>query len=136
MLMGRRNSCVSSLVGMNHLICSSSNILHNCKVGMWFIMINDSFLCKNCRKEVTKHPSWSARNHCPFCLYSKHLDKDYPWDRISACHGLMKPVWKEYRKNKGWMIIHECITCNKKILNKIAEDDSIEIFSKLWNNIS
>jgi len=45
---------------------------------MAFKMINESFTCGNCGKQITKHPEGSARNHCPFCLYSKHLDKDFP----------------------------------------------------------
>lgn len=98
---------------------------------MWFIMKNESFSCENCNKEIMKHPSWSARNHCPHCLYSKHLDKDFPWDRASECHALMKPVWKDHKKNKGWMVIHECIICWKKIPNKLAEDDNLELFWKL-----
>lgn len=97
-------------------------------------MKNESFICENCKRTVSKHPSWSARNHCPFCLYSKHLDKDFPWDRKSSCHGLMKPVGKNYKKNKGWMIEHECQTCHKKILNKTAEDDDMEIFGNIGNN--
>lgn len=96
-----------------------------------FTMRNESFTCENCDREIIKHPSWSARNHCPHCLCSKHLDKDFPWDRASECLWLMKPVWKDHKKNKGWMIAHECQKCSKKILNKIAEDDSIEVFGKL-----
>jgi DNA-directed RNA polymerase subunit RPC12/RpoP len=98
---------------------------------MWFIMKNESFCCDNCKKEITKHPSWSARNHCPFCLHSKHLDKEFPWDRLSECHWLMKPIWKDYHKNKGWMVVHECTKCWKKIPNKLAEDDSVEVFGEL-----
>lgn len=98
---------------------------------MAFIMKNESFSCENCSQEISKHPSWSARNHCPSCLYSKHLDKDFPWDRASECHWLMKPVWKDYNKNKGWIVIHECQKCAKKIPNKLAEDDNVEVFGKL-----
>ena len=98
---------------------------------MGFIMKNESFLCDNCWKEISKHPTGSARNHCPHCLYSKHLDKDFPGDRASECHSVMKPVWKDYHKNKGWMVVHECIKCWKKIPNKLAEDDSVEVFGKL-----
>ncbi len=43
----------------------------------------------------------------------------------------MPPVGKDYHKNKGWMVVHECNTCHKKIPNKLAEDDSIEVFSEL-----
>lgn len=98
---------------------------------MGFIMKNESFICENCNKEVTKHPTGSARNHCPFCLYSKHLDKEFPGDRASTCHGIMRPIWKDYKKNKWWMIEHECISCHKKILNKVAEDDDMWIFGRL-----
>lgn len=74
---------------------------------MAFIMINESFLCENCWKIIEKHPEGSARNHCPFCLYSKHLDDLFPWDRKSKCNWLMKPVWIDYKKNKWWMIKHK-----------------------------
>ncbi|WP_419962425.1 RNHCP domain-containing protein [Psychrobacillus sp. BM2] len=33
----------------------------------------------------------SFRNHCPFCLFSKHLD-NYPGDRSSECQDLMRIV--------------------------------------------
>ena len=87
-------------------------------------MINEQFKCENCWKKVEKHPDWSARNHCPYCLYSKHLDDKYPWDRASNCHSLMKPIWIDNKKNKWWMIKHKCLKCSKKILNKIAPDDN------------
>ena len=108
-----------------------SNILYDYEVVMWFIMKNESFCCENCKEEISKHPSWSARNHCPHCLYSKHLDKDFPWDRASECHSIMKPVWKDYHKNKGWMVVHECISCKKKIPNRLAQDDNVEVFNKI-----
>lgn len=98
-----------------------------------FTMINESFKCENCWKIVTKHPKWSARNHCLFCLYSKHVDKDYPGDRLSECHGLMKPVWIEYKKKKWNMIKYTCAKCWKSILNKIAPDDKFFDFVKHIN---
>jgi DNA-directed RNA polymerase subunit RPC12/RpoP len=100
---------------------------------MWFKMINETFICENCWKEITKHPEGSARNHCPFCLYSKHMDKEFPWDRASNCLWLMKPVWIDNKKNKGWMIKHKCIKCNKEILNKVAPDDNFLDFIKKIN---
>ena len=91
---------------------------------MWFKMINEDFDCENCSKSITKHPEWSARNHCPFCLYSKHLDDRYPWDRQSKCLSVMQAVWIDYKKNKGNMIKHKCLKCWKEILNKVAPDDN------------
>jgi len=40
----------------------------------------------------------------------------------------MKPIGKNHKKNKGWMIEHECTKCGKRMLNKLAEDDSVEVF--------
>jgi len=99
---------------------------------MWFKMINEQFTCENCWKNIEKHPEGSARNHCPFCLYSKHLDKDFPGDRLSTCYWLMKPIGIDYKKNKWYMIKHRCTKCSKEILNKIAPDDNfLEFIQKI-----
>ena len=103
---------------------------------MAFIMINESFLCENCGKMIDKHPLWSARKHCPFCLCSKHLDKEFPWDRASNCLWLMHPIWIDYKKNKWWMIKHRCVKCKKEIINKIAPDDEYVDFVRKLNKVS
>ena len=87
-------------------------------------MINEHFTCQNCWFEVEKHPEWSARNHCPKCLASKHLDDQFPGDRASECHGIMLPIGMDYKKNKWNMIKHKCQKCWKIILNKVAPDDN------------
>lgn len=97
---------------------------------MAFIMKNEDFLCENCGKKINKHPQWSARNHCPYCLYSKHVDNQFPWDRSSNCHNLMKPISIDYKKNKWYMILHKCSKCGKEILNKVAPDDNFSDFVK------
>lgn len=63
-------------------------------------MLNESFQCEYCKKEIQKHPEGSARNHCPHCLYSKHLDDVFPGDRNSKCTQLMKPSGIDFKKNK------------------------------------
>ncbi|MGE4444063.1 MAG: RNHCP domain-containing protein [Candidatus Altimarinota bacterium] len=99
---------------------------------MSFKMINENFTCENCGKIIEKHPEGSARNHCPFCLYSKHLDKDFPGDRLSECEAMMEPVGIDHKKNKGWMIKHKCKKCKKEILNKVAPDDNyLDLIKKL-----
>ncbi|MDD5769482.1 MAG: RNHCP domain-containing protein [Candidatus Gracilibacteria bacterium] len=102
---------------------------------MPFKMINESFLCESCGKTVNKHPEGSARNHCPFCLYSKHLDLEFPGDRKSDCFGLMKPIGIDYKKNKGWMIKHSCQKCGKEILNKVSPDDNYIDFVREINKL-
>ncbi|MCK9271975.1 RNHCP domain-containing protein [Candidatus Gracilibacteria bacterium] len=99
---------------------------------MGFIMRNEDFECENCSKKVKSLPK-SARNHCPFCLYSKHLDEVFPGDRASSCGWLMIPIDIDYKKNKDYMIRHKCQKCGKEILNKVAEDDNFLDFVKKIN---
>ncbi|MDD2487430.1 MAG: RNHCP domain-containing protein [Candidatus Gracilibacteria bacterium] len=100
---------------------------------MGFIMRNEQFKCIFCHSQVLPHPDGSARNHCPKCLYSKHLDKNFPGDRLSTCESLMKPVGIDYKKNKDYMIKHRCLKCGKEILNKVASDDDFLDFVKKLN---
>ena len=51
-----------------------------------FTMRDESFTCENCHKEV-KPLGYTARDHCPYCLYSKHVDIN-PGDRQNTCKGL------------------------------------------------
>lgn len=99
-------------------------------------MRNESFSCENCKKEVEKDTTWWVRNHCPYCLFSKHLDEKFPWDRLSECWGMMEVVGIDYKKNKWWMIEHGCKICSKKILNKVAEDDMFTEWIKKKNTLT
>lgn len=91
---------------------------------------NDSgFICENCKKEVSPL-GYTSRNHCPFCLYSKHLDIN-PGDRASGCGGLLEPVCAEISAKKGYVIVHRCKKCGEIHKNKAAEDDNISLIIKL-----
>ncbi len=46
----------------------------------------------------------------------------------------MRPVDMDYHKNKGDMIIHECVKCKKRIPNKIAPDDAFLDFVRKLNS--
>lgn len=82
-----------------------------------------SFTCVRCKHSVslasfgTKH-----RNHCPACLWSRHLD-ELPGDRRCACRASMEPVAIEVRREGEWAIIHRCTGCNALRANRIAGDD-------------
>lgn len=82
---------------------------------------NTSFKCLNCGKIVEPLTNGSYRNHCPFCLYSLHVDNK-PGDRLSECKSLMKPVGLIYKSKKGWQIVHKCVKCGHEQVNKIADD--------------
>ena len=49
-----------------------------------FTVIDEEFICENCGKKVPKL-GYSCRNHCPYCLHSKHVDIN-PGDRAENCH--------------------------------------------------
>jgi len=86
-----------------------------------FTMKDEEFICENCYKQVEKL-NYTARDHCPYCLYSKHVDIN-PGDRQNTCHGLLKPISIEKFKNT-YKIIYKCQKCNQLHKNIMAIDDN------------
>ena len=52
-----------------------------------FTMKDESFTCENCGKKI-KRLNYTARDHCNYCLFSKHVDV-MPGDRQNKCCGLL-----------------------------------------------
>jgi len=96
-----------------------------------FTMKDESFICENCKKKVDKL-NYTARDHCPYCLYSKHVDI-FPGDRQNHCHGLLEPIKIEKFKNT-YKIIYKCQKCKQLHKNIIANDDDINIIIELSKN--
>ncbi len=85
---------------------------------------NEIFVCKACGKTVVPTGAGSEhRNHCPYCLSSRHLDNE-PGDRAADCGGVMEPISVWVRKNGEWAIIHRCRVCGALSSNRIAADDN------------
>lgn len=96
-----------------------------------FTMKDENFICEYCGKEVTKL-NYTARDHCPHCLYSKHVDI-MPGDRQNNCKGLLKPIRLEKFKNT-YKIIYECEKCKELHKNIIANDDDMDLIIELSKN--
>ncbi len=79
----------------------------------------ENFICENCGEEVIGN---GFTNHCPKCLYSKHIDIN-PGDRMANCEGLMKPIDLE-QKNGSFVIVHKCEKCGFIRKNKVCEGDN------------
>lgn len=93
-----------------------------------FTAVKEDFICENCQQLV--HGS-GYTNHCPNCLYSKHVDLQYPGDRGSNCHSLMEPITVKLRGGQFEKISFKCLKCAKTISNKVADNDSQEELLKL-----
>jgi ribosomal protein L37AE/L43A len=89
----------------------------------------EDFKCEKCGSEVRGN---GYTNHCPRCLWSKHVDIN-PGDRLAACQGLMEPLEIEYIKD-SYIIIHRCAKCGYEKKNSASSKDEfekiIEIFLK------
>ena len=85
-----------------------------------FTMIDEEFICENCHKKVEKL-NYTARDHCPYCLFSKHVDIN-PGDRQNTCLGLLEPISIEKFKST-YKIIYKCQKCNQYHKNIMANDD-------------
>lgn len=88
-----------------------------------FTMKDEKFICSHCHQEVNPL-GYTARDHCPFCLYSKHVDI-LPGDRKNTCQGLLEPIGMEKFKDT-YKIRYQCIKCKKNHKNIMAKDDNME----------
>ena len=96
-----------------------------------FNMIDEKFVCENCGKEVDEL-GYTARDHCPYCLYSKHVDIS-PGDRANSCKGLLKPIGIEKFKDT-FKILYKCEKCKKEHKNIMANDDNYDLIIELSTN--
>ena len=84
----------------------------------------ESFRCVHCRLDVPADaPGTAHRNHCPNCLWSRHLDVE-PGDRASDCQASMEPIAITVRNDGEWVLIHRCRGCGTLASNRTAGDDN------------
>lgn len=86
----------------------------------------ENFVCEHCGEKI-KGDGYT--NHCPNCLWSKHVDIN-PGDRKEVCGGLMKPIGIDL-KNGEYLLIHRCLKCGKEKRNKLSERDNFDKVIKL-----
>ncbi|HCI82356.1 MAG TPA: RNHCP domain protein [Ktedonobacter sp.] len=89
---------------------------------------NEVFKCKNCRRFISPPPSGGhQRNHCPFCLYSLHVDGETSGDRLSTCGSRMEPIGHFQRFKGEYVLVHRCKGCGFERYNRIAADDNFDL---------
>ncbi len=97
-----------------------------------FKMMDEEFICENCGQKINKL-GYTARDHCNYCLYSKHVDIN-PGDRLNPCQGLLKPISIEKFKDT-YKIIYQCEKCHKIHKNIMAIDDNMNLIIELSKHI-
>ena len=97
-----------------------------------FTMRDEEFICENCGKKVTPL-GYTARDHCPFCLYSKHVDIN-PGDRLCDCLGILEPIGVEKGRKDTLKIVYKCNKCGMIKRNVAARDDDFDKILEIMSN--
>lgn len=84
---------------------------------MAFVRNVEDFVCGHCGLDVQ---GTGYTNHCPRCLWSKHVDAD-PGDRAEPCGGMMEPTSLEGTTPK-YRIVHTCLKCGA--IRRVKTDDT------------
>lgn len=93
---------------------------------MSFIRQKENFACGHCGAAVVGN---GYTNHCPVCLWSKHVDVD-PGDRASTCGGLMEPI-RVVAKGDGFVVTHRCVVCGHEKKNKASPQDDAKALREI-----
>lgn len=89
-----------------------------------FLKNDDGFICGHCGRAV-EPLGYTSRNHCPFCLWSLHVDEN-PGDRANKCGALMEPISAIPDPKKGYIIYHKCTKCGEIKRNRAAHDAKVQ----------
>jgi len=101
---------------------------------------SQAFRCDHCRVLVVinEYIGTKNRNHCNFCLWSKHVDIE-KGDRNADCHSGMQPIGLTMKREgySRWgelMLIHVCTLCQKIVINRLAADDNTDRILCIFQN--
>lgn len=92
----------------------------------------EAFTCGHCGRRVGPLSSGGRnRNHCPSCLYSRHVDAERSGDRASDCLGMMEPIGVFERPNGEEVLVHRCEKCGFERFNRVGADDDEALVAAL-----
>ena len=96
-----------------------------------FTMVDEDFTCEVCKNKVSAL-GYTARDHCPKCLCSKHVDI-FPGDRKETCQGILKPIAIEPFKDT-YKIVYKCEKCGQIKRNIMAKDDNMDLIIEIMSH--
>jgi hypothetical protein len=79
----------------------------------------ENFICGHCG-HTAKGDGYT--NHCPECLWSKHVDVG-PGDRRHKCGGMMQPIGL-VKNRKDLALLHQCLKCGIQKKNRASKNDN------------
>ena len=91
----------------------------------------EDFNCAHCGAVVHGN---GYTNHCPKCLWSRHVDNN-PGDRAATCGGMMTPIAVESDVDK-FIITHKCEICGKIKRQRTSDDDDMDAIIEISKNNS
>lgn len=91
----------------------------------------ENFTCEHCGTSVIGN---GYTDHCPACLYGKHVDI-FPGDRLEECHGLLRPI-AILKRGDVQSLEYQCQKCGSISKNRLAEDDSPEAVIELAKELA
>ena len=92
-----------------------------------FIRKKEDFVCEVCGEKVEGD---GYTDHCPNCLWGKHVDAEVPGDRASDCGGLMRPMGAVYEKGR-FRIDYKCEECGYEFRVRAGKNDDKEKLMRL-----
>jgi len=81
----------------------------------------EDFECLHCGEKVEGN---GYTNHCPNCLWSRHVDIN-PGDRFAECGGMMEAIAIN-KKSQQYRILHRCENCGHEAWNQSAPEDNFD----------
>jgi hypothetical protein len=91
----------------------------------------ENFTCEHCGTQVVGN---GFTNHCPQCLYSKHVDV-HPGDRAAECGGMMPAIRVEGSTGKGYFLIQKCEKCGHERRNAVVAEDNMDVVIALAERV-
>jgi rubrerythrin len=91
----------------------------------------EDFVCEHCGAAVTGN---GYTDHCPVCLYGKHVDI-FPGDRLEECHGLLMPIAIIEQRGRR-SLEYQCQKCGETMTNRVADEDSREALVDLAKELA
>jgi len=86
----------------------------------------EDFVCEKCGAKIK---GTGYTDHCPHCLWAKHVDVN-PGDRAADCGGMMKPIAVD-KKRDDWIITYKCEKCGHQFRVRAASDDDFDELLKI-----